>query len=254
MANAPSNPNFDVAGARQAGYSDSEIIQHLQHTRDESFDADGARKAGYSDGEIADFLSKKPPQTLAQRIKAKFPGQYDDMDDATLESKVIAKYPQYSDLPRTKDTAPNVGLAAPKRPDAIRQDFPDSTGGAGEQKNDVGNTVIVPKTDEDFADTVKRAAAQGKKTTQAQIDAEVATMPAKAAETVAAAPVIGAAGTAALASPSMAPDAIKAVKAMAQAHPAAAKLIRRVLAGAIAGHEFGKTAQGAAIGALLDIL
>lgn len=42
------------------------------------------------------------PQTLAQRIRAKFPGSYDDMDDATLESKVLAKYPQYGDLPRTQ--------------------------------------------------------------------------------------------------------------------------------------------------------
>lgn len=40
-------------------------------------------------------------QTLAQLIRAKHPGAYDDMDDATLEKNVLAKYPQYSDLPRT---------------------------------------------------------------------------------------------------------------------------------------------------------
>lgn len=45
--------------------------------------------------------SAPPPQTLAQRIRAKFPGSYDDMDDYTLEQKVLAKYPQYGDLPQT---------------------------------------------------------------------------------------------------------------------------------------------------------
>ena len=41
------------------------------------------------------------PRTLAQRVRAKFPGSYDDLDDYTLEQKVLAKYPQYSDLPQT---------------------------------------------------------------------------------------------------------------------------------------------------------
>lgn len=42
-----------------------------------------------------------PSQTLAQAVRAKYPGAYDDMDDYTLESKVLSKYPQYSDFPRT---------------------------------------------------------------------------------------------------------------------------------------------------------
>ncbi len=66
----------------------------------------------------------------------------------------------------------------------------------GQVTNDVGNTVIVPKAGESFADTMKRAAAQGGKTTQSQIDAEMATAPSKAAEVLVAAPVIGAAGVA----------------------------------------------------------
>lgn len=40
-------------------------------------------------------------QTLAQMVRAKYPGAYDDMDDAALEKNVLAKYPQYADLPRT---------------------------------------------------------------------------------------------------------------------------------------------------------
>lgn len=44
-------------------------------------------------------------QTLAQMIRAKYPGAYDDIDDATLENQVLQKYPQYGDLPRTQAQA-----------------------------------------------------------------------------------------------------------------------------------------------------
>ena len=70
---------------------------------------------------------------------------------------------------------------------------------SGQITNDVGNTVIVPKDGESFSDTMKRAAAQGQKTTPDQINREIATMPGKAATVVGAAPVMGAAGTAGLA-------------------------------------------------------
>jgi len=63
----------------------------------------------------------------------------------------------------------------------------------GQITNDVGNTVIVPKENESFADTMKRAAAYGKTVTPQQINAELATAPKKAATVLAAAPVIGAA-------------------------------------------------------------
>lgn len=40
--------------------------------------------------------------TLAQMVKAKYPGVYDDLDDVTLEAKVTAKYPGvYDDIPRS---------------------------------------------------------------------------------------------------------------------------------------------------------
>lgn len=35
---------------------------------------------------------------LAKRIRAKYPGAYDDMDDAALEKAVLAKHPEYADL------------------------------------------------------------------------------------------------------------------------------------------------------------
>ena len=45
------------------------------------------------------------PQTLAQLIRAKYPGEYDDLSDHDLEEAVLAKYPEYGDLPRTPRNA-----------------------------------------------------------------------------------------------------------------------------------------------------
>ncbi len=53
--------DFDIQGAKSAGYSDAEIISHLSGSR--SFDVDGARKAGYSDQEILSHLSTAPQDT-----------------------------------------------------------------------------------------------------------------------------------------------------------------------------------------------
>jgi hypothetical protein len=42
-------------------------------------------------------------KTLAQLIKAQFPGEYDEYDDRELEDLIIAKYPgEYDDYPRTE--------------------------------------------------------------------------------------------------------------------------------------------------------
>jgi len=70
---------------------------------------------------------------------------------------------------------------------------------SGAQVNDVGNMVITPRPGESFDDTMRRAAAYGRTVTPQQIGTETQTMPLKAAETLAAAPVIGAGGAAALA-------------------------------------------------------
>lgn len=50
--------DFDVQGARKAGYSDAEIADHLASSK--KFDASAARQAGYSDKEIIDHLSPGP--------------------------------------------------------------------------------------------------------------------------------------------------------------------------------------------------
>jgi hypothetical protein len=102
---------------------------------------------------------------------------------------------------------------------------------AGQQMNDVRNTVIVPKDGEKFSDTMARAAAQGKKTTPAEVSKEVSTMPKKIATVVAAAPAMGAAGTAALAAPGGLPGAIEMLENAAKAHPFIAHIITRGIEG-----------------------
>lgn len=43
-----------------------------------------------------------PDQTLAQRVRTKYPGAYDDLNDQALEAAVLKKFPGvYDDLPRT---------------------------------------------------------------------------------------------------------------------------------------------------------
>jgi len=53
---------FDVNGAKQAGYSDKEIADHL--AKENKFDSVSARKSGYNDEEIISHLSefKNPPK------------------------------------------------------------------------------------------------------------------------------------------------------------------------------------------------
>lgn len=49
---------------------------------------------------------------LTKRVRAKYPGVYDDMDDATLEKAVLAKHPEYADLAQPTEAKPSA--AAPK--------------------------------------------------------------------------------------------------------------------------------------------
>lgn len=55
-------------------------------------------------------------ETLAQLVRKKHPGAYDDLSDSELEAKVDAKFPgAYSDLPRTSQNAPQAAQDAPRR-------------------------------------------------------------------------------------------------------------------------------------------
>ena len=61
-----------------------------------------AMPAGDPRAAKVDTLLGSQSQTLAQKVRAKFPGVYDDLSDSELEQKVIAKYPQYADMQRTQ--------------------------------------------------------------------------------------------------------------------------------------------------------
>jgi hypothetical protein len=71
---------------------------------------------------------------LANKVRAKYPGVYDDMDDAALESKVLAKYPQYGDLAKAAPSpAPQPSLGQRVVSDVKQgfKDFGDTVVGAG---------------------------------------------------------------------------------------------------------------------------
>lgn len=59
---------FDIDGARKAGYSDSEIADHLAGER--GFDVAGARKSGYDDTEIVKHLSMQATPKPARNVPA----------------------------------------------------------------------------------------------------------------------------------------------------------------------------------------
>jgi hypothetical protein len=126
-------------------------------------------------------------------------------------------------------------------------DQPTASDQSGQIQNDVGNTVIVPKNagtsaEESFSDTLARGVALGKQrkaagTQQSAIDAEMATVPKKTAQTLGAAAAVGVAGPAALAGAGEAtaaglakilPHTIEGIKAIGQwadAHPAQAVML-----------------------------
>lgn len=104
--------------------------------------------------------------------------------------------------------------------------------GTGQTTNDTGATVIVPKEEESFSDTMKRAAAFGQTAqakTEAAQESTAKNLGTKAAETLAAAPVAGAAGAAGLAGAgelgALTPQAVSALKSVIQAHPTIAKVV-----------------------------
>jgi len=136
---------------------------------------------------------------------------------------------------------PNTPAPNTTAPDTLPADFDFNQAQPptpGEITNDVGNTVIVPKEGENFSDTMRRAAAQGKKTTPEQINREVGTMPGKAATVLAAAPAIGAVQTAGEALPGVlmhTAEGVKAVTAWAAANPVKAYILYNVIKDVLPG-------------------
>jgi len=61
----PQQSGFDVNAARQAGYSDDEILAHLTQTR--NFDVNAAVQSGYSKSDIIGYLSTSRPVSTQPR-------------------------------------------------------------------------------------------------------------------------------------------------------------------------------------------
>lgn len=81
------------------------------------------------------------PSKLTDLIRKKYPGQYDDMDDATLEKSVLAKHPEYKDLAVPMDEASPAPMASTVAP-------PDNTTNqpfTGSPRYQPGETRDAPK-------------------------------------------------------------------------------------------------------------
>lgn len=130
--------------------------------------------------------------------------------------------------------------------------------GGGTLVNGDGSFTVHPLDGESFADTMKRAANAGKAVTPEVIQSQTKKGLKEAPAVLAAAPVMGAAGTAGLAGAGEAilgsPAAYEALKEMVKAHPVAAKALAKFLIGGAMGHEVGHSAKSAILGGLLTSL
>jgi hypothetical protein len=84
---------FDVNGARQAGYSDAEIVEHLAKDKSVAFDVEGALQAGYSPAEVISHIGGgdgKPEGSMAARsAKALAQGFKDTVQGDVRTGKLI---------------------------------------------------------------------------------------------------------------------------------------------------------------------
>jgi hypothetical protein len=83
---------FDANAARQAGYSDDEILQHLTSTR--NFDVNSALKSGYSKQDVIGYLSSTPAPAQ-QAPAANPPGTPDAISQARQRVASIIPNPSF---------------------------------------------------------------------------------------------------------------------------------------------------------------
>ena len=76
-------PQFDIEGARKAGYSDDEILSHLTQSR--KFDIEGARSSGYSNDEIISHLSGQAGAAQPEQKSFK-PGPFGQVMQASVNA------------------------------------------------------------------------------------------------------------------------------------------------------------------------
>jgi hypothetical protein len=127
---------FDVDGARKAGYSDTEIADHL--AKDSGFDTAGARKSGYTDAELITHLRPKvetfaAKPTAEQELLASKPmrfakGMKDPIDGLAQIAQLSTEYSPVSMISKA--------LGGPSVSDLVNK-AADKIGGAGTFLGDV---------------------------------------------------------------------------------------------------------------------
>jgi hypothetical protein len=102
---------FDIKGAREAGYSESEILQHLAAER--KFDIAGARKAGYTDSELLEHMVGLADQTSAASQIPSNTGIYDQSGGAPVTAPTGGPEPTAMEkVTGAVETARTVGTGA----------------------------------------------------------------------------------------------------------------------------------------------
>ncbi len=82
---------------------------------------------------------------LASKIRAKYPGAYDSLQDTDLEAKVMAKYPGvYDHMAGPKQTVTGNPSASPAETERMRREFVAREGTAGTQLRDMANSAFNP--------------------------------------------------------------------------------------------------------------
>jgi hypothetical protein len=104
--------NFDVEGARAAGYTDAEIADYL--ASEEAFDITGAREAGYTDADIIGHLSAAPAAPAAAKPVEEPKSTF--IDDAAqllgVTNRAILPYATAAGLGAAAGGIPTGGLGA----------------------------------------------------------------------------------------------------------------------------------------------
>lgn len=165
MADTPNQAGFDVQGARQAGYSDDEILQHLTQSR--GFDVQGALSAGYSKQDIIDHLSTTQAPSASQGpIPAGQPNAAGGPSSVQMQevqpgvsglvkdqAKAVAAHPGQAALGAAgeainlaRSVMPSSDMIDPKTGKSWSPPPADPNSIAGKIQNLIGNKMSQPKT------------------------------------------------------------------------------------------------------------
>lgn len=98
-------PNNAVQQARKAGYTDTEIADHLAARSEKGFDLQGAREAGYSDSQIISLLSGDDPATGQARVADQ--SSIDSNSTDELTQRRVDRARQQSETDALVDTVNN---------------------------------------------------------------------------------------------------------------------------------------------------